>query len=130
MKNAIKIISIILLLLNGIGAFYGSYHLITDPTGSSLQLPKSYLDKSPFESYQIPGIILFIAIGLFSFLALFLLLFNHRNANQFIMLQGIILTGWILVQVLLIQIFYPPLHLTFLLIGLTLFICGYYLRKR
>ncbi len=35
MKTLLIVVSILLLLLNGIGALYGGYHLITHPDGSS-----------------------------------------------------------------------------------------------
>ena len=67
MKTIVKTISILLLLLNGIGALYGGYQLITDPTGSKMQIPLSFLENSPFNDYLIPGIVLFIVNGIFSF---------------------------------------------------------------
>jgi len=46
-----------------------------------------------------------------------------------VMLQGILLAGWIVVQVMLLQTFYPPLHLTLFGVGGMLIGCGGYLGK-
>lgn len=46
-----------------------------------------------------------------------------------VMAQGTLLSGWILVQMAMLRMFYPPLHLTFLLMGLCLLGCGVYLRR-
>lgn len=126
MKLTVKIIVIILLLFNGIGAFLGGYHLISDPTGGSLQMPLSFLEESPFTSYLIPGIVLFLVNGVFSFVTLFALWRKHSKASLLVMIQGVLLFGWIVVQMILLQVFNPPLHLSFLLIGLSLLGGGYY----
>jgi hypothetical protein len=36
--KTLRILSIALLLINGFGAFIGGYALVTDPSGSSLQI--------------------------------------------------------------------------------------------
>lgn len=129
MKLTVRIIVIILLLFNGIGAFFGGYNLISDPTGGSLQMPLSFLEESPFTSYLIPGIVLFLVNGVFSFVALYALWKMYPKAYLLVMIQGVLLSGWIVVQMILLQVFYPPLHLSFLLIGLSLLGGGYYQLK-
>lgn len=125
MKLFLTIPVFFLLILNGTGALYGGWLLITSPDGSSLQLPLDYLKKSPFETYLIPGIILFTANGLFSFLTLFLMVLRDKKAPWFILTQGILLTGWILVQVIMIQVFHP-FQLIFGLTGIILTGIGWY----
>ena len=129
MKKIAIGISVLLLLLNGTGAFFGSFQLITDPTGTKLQLPLSYLEPSPFSNYLIPGIILFICNGLFSFIALEAIIRKRSNQYWLVIAQGCLLTGWIIGQISLLRMFYPPWHLTFLLIGICLIGCGLYLKK-
>ncbi len=51
MSIALRILSNILLLFNGIGAFYGSVKFITDPSGASLGMTVSLLEHSPFPNY-------------------------------------------------------------------------------
>jgi hypothetical protein len=129
MKRAIVILSAALLLLNGAGAIYGGLGLITDPTGSKLQMPLSYLDNSPFNSYLIPGIILLAVNGIFSFACLAALLFRYRRSHLLVLIQGILLSGWIMVQVIMLKMFYAPMHLTFLVIGLCLAAFGIIMGK-
>ena len=129
MKIFTRILVALLLLFNGIGALYGSFSLISDPTGAKLQLPLSYLVPTPFNNYLIPGIILLCVNGFFSFLTLAFLLAKHRRAPELVIVQGILLSGWIIVQIILLQMFYIPLHGTFLSVGILLIFCGLYLRK-
>jgi hypothetical protein len=129
MNAIVKTISIILLLVNGTGAVYGGFQLITDPSGSKLQIPISFLEQSPFQSYLIPGIILLIVNGVFSFITFSAIFLNTKNYQWFIIIQGILLCGWIIMQIILLHIFYAPLHATFLIIGACLIICGWYMKR-
>lgn len=119
MKLFLNSIAILLLLLNGSGAIYGGWNLISQPDGSSLGLPLQYLINTPFDSYLIPGIILITVNGFFSLLTLGFLVFKNDWANWFILAQGILLTGWILVQLIMIQVFHP-FQLIFGLTGIIL----------
>lgn len=129
MPHLIRIATLLLLSINGLGALYGGIHLIADPTGASMQMPLSYLEHSPFSSYLIPGIVLLLVNGCLSIAAIILLLIKHARAPWPVMAQGVLLSGWIVVQMLMLRMFYPPLHLTFLLMGVCLLGCGVYLRR-
>lgn len=123
MKQIPKIITIILLLFNSIGAIYGGLHLITHPDGSSLQMSLDWLQYSPFSDYLIPGIILLVVNGLFGFFVLGLMIFRHKNFPWFVIAQGALLAGWILVQmimfrsVLALQVIMGSTGLALLLLG-------------
>lgn len=106
MLKAFRILAIILLLFNGIGALYGGALLIIDPTGAKIKLPLSYLQHSPFTNYLIPGIVLFAANGLLSIFIAGSALARHRLYAQFIVLQGVVLCGWIVIQVLMVRSIY------------------------
>lgn len=114
----------VFLFINALGALWGGAGLMVAPSGEFMQMPLSFLEHSPFSSYLIPGIILFIAIGLFSSFTLYLVFTRHPLYARFIFLQGVILAGWISVQVAMLQIFYLPLHLPFFLMGVFLVIAG------
>lgn len=63
--TSIRNILISLLLLLGLGAIAGGGLLIISPSGKLLGgLPLSILDHSPFNDFLIPGIILFLVLGL------------------------------------------------------------------
>jgi hypothetical protein len=58
--------SILLILLGflGLGAIGGGCALIISPSGKLLGMPLSMLEESPFNSFFVPGIILFSVLGL------------------------------------------------------------------
>lgn len=128
MKNYLKIISAILLLINGIGALYGGWNLIAHPDGSSIDLSIDWLKHSPFSNYLIPGIILFFTNGLASIVVLLALLYNHPKYCWLIIAEGALLTGWIIIQIQLIQTVYF-LHFVMGGIGILLIISGYMLLR-
>ena len=76
MKNVLKIISIIILCFLSFGAFYGSYVLITEPSGANFDWTVDLLKGTPFKDFLIPGLILLFANGLFP---LFILYAAFRN---------------------------------------------------
>ncbi|WP_162793651.1 hypothetical protein [Runella rosea] len=123
MIKALRFTAIFLLLFNGIGALYGGGLLILDPTGDKLQLPLSYLQHAPFKDYLIPGIVLFLANGVLSCVVCILTFTHHRRYAHFIILQGVILSGWILIQVLMVQTVYQ-LHYIMGAVGLALMGAG------
>jgi len=57
-------IFLILLGFLGLGAIGGGGALIISPTGELIGMPISMLETSPFNSFLIPGIILFSVLGL------------------------------------------------------------------
>lgn len=62
--KAIRNFFLFLLAFLGLGAIGGGGALIISPSGELMSMPLSLLDKSPFDSYLIPGIILFFVLGL------------------------------------------------------------------
>lgn len=130
MYTFLRIIVICILSVNAMGALYGGLSLMLDPSGALLQMPLDFLEHSPFSSYLVPGIVLFVVNGLFSLLTLFMVLRKHPQCQRFIMAQGVLLAGWIAVQVAMLQIFYAPLHLPFFLMGAFLLFSGVIMAKQ
>ena len=117
-----------LLLFNAVGALYGGWNLIIHPDGSSIQLSLNWLKHTPFQNYLVPGIILFAANGLFSLFVFLSVLFRMRKYFWFIMVQGAVLFGWIIIQILLVQTVYF-LHYIMGSVGPLLIITGYLLYR-
>jgi hypothetical protein len=70
-----KNIHLFLLSFLGLSAIGGGGTLIISPSGKLLGgLPLSILEKSPFDNFLIPGIILFIVLGIFPILIVFALI--------------------------------------------------------
>ncbi len=129
MKLFIKIAVGLLLLFNGVGAIYGGLNLIIHPDGSSIQLSPEWIEGTVFKNYFVPGLVLLVANGLFSILTLLVMIFKTRNYFWFIILQGVILTGWILIQIVLIQTIYF-LHIILGGVGIVLIVLGFVLKNR
>ena len=129
MKTFLTITASLLLIFNGIGALYGGWNLISHPDGSSMQMSLDFLKHSPFHNYLIPGIILFVTNGLFSFAVLTVLISRNLYASWLVLAQGAILTGWIFIQVLLVQTIHP-LHIIMGSVGIALIVVGWFLKSK
>jgi hypothetical protein len=109
----------VLLVLLAINAFYGGISLMLAPDGSLLGMQPGWLDKSPFNSYFIPGFLLLMMNGVFPLAALFGLITKiHNNTLNrlniyknrcwgwtFAVYSGIITNSWIIVQQLMAEYF-------------------------
>jgi hypothetical protein len=62
MPPVVKLLLVFHLLLAA-GAFFGGGGLVIDPSGNLLLLPLSFLDRSPFSSYLLPGVMLIVLFG-------------------------------------------------------------------
>jgi uncharacterized membrane-anchored protein len=125
-----------LLIFLSIGALYGGWMLLSDPSGASLQLPLSYIQTStsPFNDYLIPGIILFTFNGLLSLFAVYAafakpkidffekanFLKGYHWAWTLLGVMGFGILTWILVEIFMTQIFFAPLQVPFIIIGLAI----------
>ncbi|GGL50887.1 hypothetical protein [Sporolactobacillus putidus] len=108
---------IILHLLLGIGALMGGGALILAPNGSLLSMPLSLLKYSTFHSFLIPGIILFLGLGLYPLLvAAFLIneksfrlaeVFNLYKNTHWAWIHslyvGFILIIWLTIEMYILQ---------------------------
>ncbi len=123
----LRSIVIVLLLFNGAGALLGGWGLISDSSGKGLHLPVNYLENSLFRDYLIPGMILFIANGLFSYVVLVFTLFKWKSYSILVIAQGLLLTGWIMMMMIQFPYF---LHYVFGSIGVFLIILGFLLKRQ
>lgn len=127
MKTSFKILAGVLLLLIGLSAIYGGLNLMVYPNGTSLQLPLELLEHSPFKNYLVPGIILFIANGLLSLFVWVALISRLKKYPLYIFIQGNIVTGWIIIQLIMLQVV-NVLNIIIGVTGLLLIFCGWILR--
>ena len=123
----------ILQLFLGVGAVFGGVVLMIDPTGDLVGLPSTILERSPFNNFLIPGIILFIVLGVFPlFLSIALItrwdwrmadkinIFKDRHWSwTFSLYSGFALIIWITVQVYMINAV-ALLHILYITLGLTI----------
>ncbi len=81
-----------------VAAIAGAIGLLADVMGMSVDR----LDGTPFDSYVIPALVLGIVVGGSSLVALALELRRDAHARRATLLAGVLLAGWIIVQVALI----------------------------
>jgi hypothetical protein len=67
-------ILIFLLGFLGLGALGGGGVLILSPSGEMIGMPLKMIQSSPFSSFLIPGIILFVVLGLMPILIIYALI--------------------------------------------------------
>ncbi|MBK9107601.1 MAG: hypothetical protein IPM92_04255 [Saprospiraceae bacterium] len=113
--------------MTAINAIIAGILFIWNPTGKLLGMNTDYLQYSPFDSYMIPGIILFIVNGVMNVIATIFILRKNRLGSLLAILQGMLLCGWIGIQVLMVKDF-NLLHVSMLLIGFIFIIGGCILR--
>jgi hypothetical protein len=124
----IRTFAIFLLLFNGLNAIVAGWLLMTDPTGNVLRMSPDLLEHSPFKNFFIPGIILFVANGVVSLMIALAAARRWKYFQQLISIQGSILTGWIIIQAMMLQTV-NFLHLLFGAIGILLCVFGIVLKS-
>lgn len=112
-----------------LGALVGGALLFFFPDGSGLGMPLSMLEHAGFKSFRIPGLMLFVVNGLFPLVSAIATLRRLPWAALSVIAAGVLLVGWITVQVALLRAFYAPLHGTYLLLGLVIAALGLALRR-
>ncbi len=117
----------------GLGSLFGGGALILSPDGSLLRMPLEVLQYSPFQSYLIPGIILFVGLGVYPvFTAIFLITKKPMKAFETICFDkethwswnsslyiGFILIIWITVEVYMLR-GVGFLHVFYIFLGLAI----------
>ncbi|MEI2401517.1 hypothetical protein [Niallia taxi] len=117
-----------LLLLVGISAVAAGIGLVFKPNGSSLGMSVELLADSPFQSFLIPGIILFIINGLGSFSGAILSFKRHALSGIVTIVLGFAMIIWISVQIYWIG-WMNWMQTFFFLVGIIEVILGTIVRK-
>ena len=106
-----------LLAFLGIGAVFGGGVLIISPNGKLFKMPLSILKSSPFSNFLIPGIILFLVLGLVPILLVFALIkkpgtkwaeqlnffYDMHWSWSFTIYVAFALIGWIQIEMFYLQ---------------------------
>lgn len=120
-KPILVIILFFLILFQAISGIFGGIGLIIDPSGETLQIPLEWLEGSPFKSYLIPGIILFIVLGVMPFLIFFGIRKRKLWGWQGSIFIGLALIIWIAVEIIIIGYQHdPPLQLIYGIVGIAI----------
>ena len=89
-------------LFTALGALYGGGMLVADPTGKRIGFTLQMLERTPFRSYLVPGIVLLAVNGLGMLAVALGVLWRWRHAITASIGVGALLVGWIAVQLLMI----------------------------
>ena len=110
MKEA-RITAIVALVFLALSGVIGAIPLIVNPGGEPWSMPQSLLQYSPFRSYLVPGLILLVANGLLSLCVLGLTVGKHPGFGWWVIAQGVVLLGWLIVEVAMLRLIAWPHHL-------------------
>ncbi|WP_294672566.1 hypothetical protein [uncultured Fluviicola sp.] len=124
----VRILAICLLLFTAVSALTAGILFISDPSGQKMGMSTTYLASSPFSTYLLPGWVLLIVNGLMNVLAAIACIIRSKHYQLFVILQGILLSGWIIIQVILVKDL-NVLHYSMFSIGVLLICCGIILQK-
>jgi hypothetical protein len=110
-------------VLLSIGALVGGLILMLAPRGEILPLPLSALAGSPFDTYFVPGLILFSVIGLGPVIAARLAWTSHPAAPVAAFVVGAGLLIWVGVEVAIIGYSNePPLQAIYGILGVAILV--------
>lgn len=122
MKEA-RITAIVALVFLALSGVIGAIPLIVNPGGEPWSMPQSLLQYSPFRSYFVPGIILLVANGLLSLWVLGLTVGKHPGFGWWVIAQGVVLLGWLIVEVAMLRLMVWP-HYLYGAVAIVLVISG------
>lgn len=115
MKKLYKLL-LILHLFVGIGAMAGGSNAIMNPY-SPLGVPADTLKYSPFSNFLIPGIILFVVIGVGNIFSAITLFLKSKYQGYISGVFSLSLVIWIIVQCIMLRTV-NYLHVIFFIIGI------------
>jgi len=108
-------------LILSLGAVGGGLILMFAPRGEIMPLPLSALAGSPFDTYFVPGLILFGVLGLGPLVAARLVWLRHPLAPAAAFVVGAALITWIGVEVAIIGYSNePPLQAIYMVLGVAI----------
>jgi len=116
----------VLQIFVGITAVLGGFGLVSDPSGTKMNIPLMLLENSPFANYLIPGLFLLLVIGVGNVLTGIVVFLRHRYAGNLSVFLGALLALYITVEVWFIGLmnFSQPLYFVLgvaeLILGLNL----------
>ena len=122
---------ILLIFFQAISAIPSGLSLLSDPTGKGIGLPLDVLDNTPFKNFLIPGLFLFVVLGLLPLTTLYGLLSRNKLkwaekinwdkkfhwSYTFSYYIGFLLILWINMQ-LYFGITFNKLHFSYTILGI------------
>jgi hypothetical protein len=127
-NKKLKTLLFILVSFTAVTAFICGLIMVSNPDGKAMGLSLNVLGETPFKDFLIPGIFL-TSVGVLNFIATFLNIQRNKNRYTWALAGGIILCGWIMVQLILIQTLHW-LQFVYLGVGLLTILTAYQLKGK
>lgn len=118
-----------MLFFVAITALISGVIIILQPDGSMMQMSTDLLKTSPFKTFLIPGIVLTVFVGGSSAVALVLNILKNKRRYEWAIAAGVMTCGWVIVQMILINIFFW-LQFVYLGIGILMILIAYQLKGK
>jgi hypothetical protein len=67
------------------------------------RFPVEWLEGTPFKDYTIPALLLTVVVGGFSLVTCVMILIRHKAAGFFSMAAGLVMMGYIVVEILILK---------------------------
>ncbi len=131
MKIILRVFTVLLLLFLGFGGVYGAFMLLADTSGGNFLWSPELLEGTPFNDFLIPGIVLLIVNGLLPIFVAVLTIANTKNFPWWVIVQGILLIGWLTAEILFSRdLFSPQMHYPSYSVAILLILIGLILSKK
>ncbi|MBK8610709.1 MAG: hypothetical protein IPL84_12415 [Chitinophagaceae bacterium] len=124
-----KTLLLILISFIAVTATLSGLVMITNPGGDLLHLQLGLLKGTPFKDFQLPGILLTAVVGGINLVAVFYNIQRHKNRYNWALAAGFVISGWIIVQLILIQVAHW-LHFIYLGMGILIILLAYQLKGK
>jgi anti-sigma factor RsiW len=85
--------------LVALSAFVAGAIFVVEPSGRLMGMTEVTLARSPFGSYLVPGIVLFVVVGGTQVLAVWAEIRRWPRAGWLSVVAGVVLAGWIIARV-------------------------------
>mgnify|MGYP003446961430 FL=1 len=124
-----KTLSLLLTATIGITAVICGGMMLFSPVGSTLQLSPLLLTGTPFKDFTIPGFVLLFIVGVSNLVATFTLMHRQKNAFSFSLAAGVLICGWIIVQIILTGVLFW-LQFVYLAAGISIILISFQLKGK
>ena len=108
----------------GIGALFGGGQFIVAPDGHLLGMTVKSLAATPFQSFLVPGILLFTFVGVGPFVAAALTARRQAIAPLAAVAVGVTLLGWVTVEMVMLAGFVSLLWAFYVALGTAIVALG------
>ncbi|MEE4276176.1 MAG: hypothetical protein V2J16_09975 [Thermoleophilia bacterium] len=88
--------------VQGMSGVAGGLGLMLDPSGESLSFSQSYLEGTPFGSFLVPGLVLFVVLGLLPLVVFYGLVRDRAWSWLLSVVLGVGLVIWLATEVVLV----------------------------